>query len=63
MQIVRPKNIMNKLNSNFSKLNETDFIKEFHKSLVFLYPTLTKLECLENDTQPYDDYDKMGSFP
>jgi hypothetical protein len=51
---------MNELNSKLSKLNETDFITEFHKSLVSLYPTLTKLECLENDTQPYDDFDEIA---
>jgi hypothetical protein len=41
-------------------LSETDLVREFRKALVALYPILRRLDCLEDDTQPYDDYDAVA---
>jgi hypothetical protein len=49
--------------TKYSKLElmpENDILFEFRNSLVALYPILIKLECIENDTQPYDNFDEIA---
>jgi hypothetical protein len=49
--------------TKYSKLElmpENDILFEFRNSLVALYPILIKLECIENDAQPYDDFDEIA---
>jgi hypothetical protein len=42
------------------KLSDTEIVFEFRNALVALYPILTRLSCLEDDTQPYDDFDSIA---
>jgi hypothetical protein len=44
-----------------ANLSETEVVRECHRALVALYPTLRRLDCLEDDTQPYDDYDRVAA--
>jgi hypothetical protein len=46
--------------SNLEKISEDDILREFHKALVSLHPILIKLECLENDSQSYDDFEEIA---
>jgi hypothetical protein len=41
-------------------LSDTQFLAEFRHALVALYPILLRLDCLEDDTQPYDDFEAVA---
>ena len=48
---------MGEVDAQVAKLSDTEIVIEFRNALVALYPILRKLSCLEDDTQPYDDFD------
>ena len=39
---------------------ESEIVLEFRQALLGVYPSLVKMECLKNDTQPYDDFDDVA---
>jgi hypothetical protein len=43
-----------------AQMSDGDFVRRFRGALVALYPVLRELDCLEDDTQPYDDYDRAA---
>ncbi len=51
---------MGEVDEQVAKLSDTEIVLEFRNALVALYPILQKLSCLENDTQPYDDFDAVA---
>ena len=51
---------MDEVDEQVAKLSDTEIVLEFRNALVALYPILRKLACLENDTQPYDDFDAVA---
>jgi hypothetical protein len=51
---------MGEVEEQVAKLSDTEIILEFRNALVTLYPILQKLACLENDEQPYDDFDSVA---
>jgi hypothetical protein len=51
---------MSEKSEKLALLSETEILLEFRKALVALYPSFVKLDCLENDAQPYDDFDQVA---
>jgi hypothetical protein len=51
---------MGEVSERVARLSETDLLAELRNALVALYPILLRLDCLENDTQPYDDFDSIA---
>ena len=51
---------MGEIDEQVAKFSDDEIILEFRNALVALYPILQKLACLENDTQPYDDFDAVA---
>lgn len=51
---------MGEVSEKVARLSETELLTEFRTALVALYPILRRLDCLEDDTQPYDDFDKLA---
>ncbi len=51
---------MGEVDEQVAKLSDTEIVFEFRNALVALYPILQRLACLENDTQPYDDFDAIA---
>jgi hypothetical protein len=43
-----------------SAFSEREIVREFRNALVALYPVLRRLDCLEDDTQPHDDFDEVA---
>lgn len=41
-------------------LTDTDLIGQFREALLAVYPILLRLDCLEDDTQPYDDFEEVA---
>jgi hypothetical protein len=41
-------------------MSDGDIVRAFRGALVAVYPFLRELDCLEDDTQPYDDYDEVA---
>jgi hypothetical protein len=42
-----------------ASLTDTQILREFQVALVAIYPVLQRLDCLSDDTQPYDDFDSV----
>jgi hypothetical protein len=51
---------MGEVDEQVAKLSDTEIVLEFRNALVALYPILQRLACLENDEQPYDDFDSIA---
>ncbi len=51
---------MGEVSRKVERFSDTEFVAEFHNALGVLYPTLQRLDCLEDDTQPYDDFDSVA---
>ncbi len=51
---------MGEVEEQVAKLSDTEIVLEFRNAIVALYPILRRLACLENDTQPYDDFDSVA---
>lgn len=51
---------MGERSEKVAALSETDLVFGFRSALVALYPILQRLDCLEDDTQPYDDFDQVA---
>ena len=51
---------MGEIDEQVAKLSDTEVVLEFRNALVALYPILQRLACLENDEQPYDDFDSVA---
>jgi hypothetical protein len=41
-------------------MTDCDVLRSFREALVAVYPILQRLHCLEDDTQPYDDFDSVA---
>ena len=41
-------------------LTDSDVLRSFREALVAVYPILQRLHCLEDDTQPYDNFDSVA---
>ena len=48
---------MSEREANLAALTDTDLVREFRNALIAVYPILRRIACLEDDTQPYDDFD------
>jgi hypothetical protein len=51
---------MNEISDKLKLLSENEILIEFRNSLLTLFPILFKLDCIESDIQPYDDFDKVA---
>ncbi len=51
---------MGETDEQILQLSDTEIVIEFHNALIALYPILQRLFCLEDDTQPYDDFDSIA---
>lgn len=51
---------MGEVNERVARLSETELLAEFRTALVALYPILRRLDCIEDDTQPYDDFESVA---
>ena len=51
---------MAEVSEKVSQLTDTQILLAFHEALVALYPTLQRLECISDDTQPYDPFDRIA---
>lgn len=43
-----------------ARLTDSDIVRNFHAALVAVYPFLRAVNALEDDTQPYDDFDDVA---
>jgi len=41
-------------------LSDTDLVRAFREALLKLYPLMLRLDCLEDDSQPYDDFEEVA---
>ncbi len=41
-------------------MTDTDVLRSFREALVAIYPVLQRLHCLEDDSQPYDNFDSVA---
>ncbi|HEY7314877.1 MAG TPA: hypothetical protein VH643_36360 [Gemmataceae bacterium] len=41
-------------------LTDTDLVAKFREALLAVYPVLLRLDCLEDDSRPYDDFDEVA---
>jgi hypothetical protein len=41
-------------------VSETEIVQSFHGALSALYPILLKLDCIEDDTQLWDPFDRIA---
>jgi hypothetical protein len=44
----------------FAAMTDSDVLRSFRDALVAVYPVLQRLHCLEDDSQPYDDFDSVA---
>jgi hypothetical protein len=51
---------MGEVSERLALLSERDLLAELRNALVALYPVLLRLDCLEDDTQPYDDFERIA---
>lgn len=51
---------MNRSDDKLLSLTETQILTEFRTALVSIFPVLQRLDCLADDTQPYDDFDVVA---
>jgi len=42
------------------QVSETQILRAFQRALVALYPILRELDCISDDTQPYDPFDRVA---
>ncbi len=43
-------------------VSETEIVQSFHGALSALYPILLKLDCIEDDTQLWDPFDRIADL-
>lgn len=43
-----------------AEVSDTELLNAFRESLLAVYPVLKRLSCLEDDTQPYDEFDQVA---
>ena len=53
---------MHEFSEKLKGLSVQDVLLEFRKALISLYPSLVVLDILEDDTQLYDDFDKIAEI-
>jgi hypothetical protein len=46
--------------SQLAQLTDTEIVLAFREALLGVLPIAIKLECLADDTQPYDDFDAIA---
>lgn len=46
--------------SKLRRLSDHEIVLAFRQALLGVLPVAIQLECLEDDTQPYDDYDEIA---
>jgi len=48
------------VSEKLSQLTETEIVTSFREALVTLFPILQRLDCISDDTQPYDPFDAVA---
>ncbi len=56
----RPIDPEGELEPSLASMSDSDVIRSFRDALIAVYPTLQRICCLEDDTQPYDDFDSVA---
>jgi hypothetical protein len=51
---------MGEVSEKVARLSDTEILSAFREALVALYPILQRLDCITDDTQPYDPFDKIA---
>ena len=51
---------MAEVSEKISQLSDTQILQSFREALVALYPILQRLDCISDDTQPYDPFDRVA---
>ena len=51
---------MGETSETLQAVSETEIVQSFQAALSVLYPILLKLDCIEDDTQLYDPFDKIA---
>jgi hypothetical protein len=50
---------MGETSEQLAQVSETQIVRAFRRALVALYPILRELDCISDDTQLYDPYDRI----
>jgi hypothetical protein len=51
---------MGEASEKLAGLTDADLVGKFREALLAVYPVLLWLDCLEDDTRPYDDFDEVA---
>jgi hypothetical protein len=48
------------VSEKLSHISDSEILRSFREALVVLYPILQRLDCISDDTQPYDPFDRVA---
>ena len=48
------------MSQKLAALSDTDLVSTFREALLAVYPVMLRLDCLEDDSQPYDDFEEVA---
>jgi hypothetical protein len=48
------------VSAKLTGLTDADLVAKFREAILAVYPVLLRLDCLEDDTRPYDDFDEVA---